>query len=341
MSISEWSKPNDTYIEVPGKKSDPKDVKKGIPEGIWSKCAACGQVIFQKEFFGNYKVCPDCGFHYPLSAHERLDTILDAGTFKETDAGLRSMNPLGFTANKTYEESLETSAVKTGMNEAVLTGTGKVNGRTVVIAVLDFRFIGGSMGSVVGEKVTRAAELAAKKRAPFIAVVASGGARMQEGMFSLAQMAKTSAALGRLADKNIPYISIMTHPTTGGVTASFPALADVIIAEPGALIGFTGARVIEDTLKEKLPEGFQTAEFMLAHGMIDMVTERKKIKGLIATILDLFIMGSRSGADGPQITVGDIVPGADVARKMHKSVQSGVKKSAKNIKTQVKKLQGK
>jgi acetyl-CoA carboxylase carboxyl transferase subunit beta len=316
-------------------------IKKGIPEGIWSKCAACGEVIFQKEFFASYKVCPGCTFHYPLSAHERLDTLLDMGTFRELDADMTSVNPLSFVANKTYEESLEASVAGTGLKEAVVTGYGKLNARTVVVAVMDFRFIGGSMGSVVGEKITRAVEYAARKHAPLIIVAASGGARMQEGMFSLAQMAKTSAALAKLAEKRIPYISIMTHPTTGGVTASFPALADVIIAEPGALIGFTGARVIEDTLKEKLPAGFQTAEFMLEHGMVDMVIERKQIKGEIAALLDMFQMGEAGGRTQAQISVGDLVPGADAARKMQKSVQTGVRKSAKNIKTQVKRLQGK
>lgn len=316
------------------------NTKKGIPEGIWSKCAACGEVIFQKEFFAGYKVCPGCSFHYPLSAHERLDTLLDMGTFREMDADMTSADPLDFVGNKPYQDSLAASVASTGLKEAVVTGYGKLNARAVVVAVMDFRFIGGSMGSVVGEKITRAIEYAAKKHAPLIIVAASGGARMQEGMFSLAQMAKTSAALAKLAEKHVPYISIMTHPTTGGVTASFPALADIIIAEPGALIGFTGARVIEDTLKEKLPAGFQTAEFMLEHGMVDRVVDRKEIKGEIAALLDMFQMGG-AGRTQPQISVGDIVPGADVARKMQKSVQTGVKKSAKNIKTQVKRLQGK
>lgn len=341
MGISDWINPKETYIEVPGKKPEPSGIKKGIPEGIWSKCAACGDTVFQKEFFSNQKVCPNCSFHYPLAAQERLDSILDKGTFKETNAGMTSVNPLNFVGNKTYEESLEKSVASTGLKEAVVTGYGKLNGRTIVVAVMDFRFIGGSMGSVVGEKITRAIEYAVKRHAPLIIIAASGGARMQEGMLSLAQMAKTSAALAKLAEKGLPYISVLTHPTTGGVTASFPALADVIIAEPGALIGFTGARVIEQTLKEKLPEGFQTAEFMLEHGMVDMVADRNKIKGEIAKLLDLFVMSGTAAGRTDSISVGDIVPGVEVARKIQKTVQTSAKKSAKNIKKQAKKLQGK
>ena len=341
MGIGDWIKGKDSYIEVPPGKSETVKAKKGIPEGIWSKCAACGETVFQKEFFANYKVCPGCSFHYQLSAHERIDTLVDNGTFRELDAGMTSANPLKFTGNKTYEESLQTSIEKTGLNEAVLTGYGKLNGRAVAVAVMDFRFIGGSMGSVVGEKITRVIEYATRKRYPLIVVAASGGARMQEGMFSLAQMAKTSAALAKLDSAGSPYISIMTHPTTGGVTASFAALADVIIAEPGAQIGFAGPVVIEQTLREKLPEGFQTAEFMMEHGMVDIVANRKDIKGEIATLLDLFIMGEKNPSREPQITIGDIVPGVDAAMKMQKSVRKGVKKGAKNIQTQVKRLQGK
>lgn len=330
MGISDWINPKESYIEVPGKKPESAGIKKGIPEGIWSKCAACGDTVFQKEFFANHKVCPNCSFHYPLSAHERLDSILDKGTFKEIDASMTSINPLNFVGNKTYEESLSKSVLATGLKEAVVTGYGKLGGRTVVVAVMDFRFIGGSMGSVVGEKITRAVEYAIKRHAPIVIIAASGGARMQEGMLSLAQMAKTSAALAKLSEKGLPYISVLTHPTTGGVTASFPALADVIIAEPGALIGFTGARVIEQTLKEKLPAGFQTSEFMLEHGMVDMVADRNIIKGEIAKLLDLFVMNKTGATAKQQISVGDIVPGADVARKI-----------SKNIKSQAKKLQGK
>jgi len=263
--------------------------KKGIPEGIWSKCAVCNEIMYQKEFLKNYKVCPKCKFHYQLSAYERIDSLVDEGTFVETDRGLRSSNPLNFTANKSYDESLAQSVERTALPEAVITGEGRLNGQRVVLAVMDFRFIGGSMGSVVGEKVTRAIERAAEKKLPLIVVAASGGARMQEGMFSLMQMAKTSAAVNNLSRNKVPYISILTHPTTGGVTASFATLADVIIAEPGALIGFTGPRVIEQTIKQKLPQGFQTAEFLLEHGMVDMVVERKKIRDEIARLLKLLM----------------------------------------------------
>lgn len=345
MGIGDWIKGKDSYIEVPEKQTDSRGVKKGVPEGVWSKCAACGEIIFQKEFYAAQKVCPGCTFHYPLSAHERLEFLLDKKTFRELFGNITPANPLGFTGKKTYEESLETSQKNTGLKEAVVTGYGKLNGRTVVIAVMDFRFIGGSMGSVVGEKITRAIEYAADKRYPFIVVAASGGARMQEGMLSLGQMAKTSAAVAKLADRSLPYVAILTHPTTGGVLASFPALADIIIAEPGALVGFTGARVIEQTIREKLPEGFQTAEFMMDHGMVDLVIERRKIKGEIATLLDLFIMGSSGGADSQTLSVGDIVPGAAAANKarktVQKTVQKGVTSGAKTIKKQVKRLQGK
>ncbi len=345
MGISDWIKGKDSYIEVPERQSDTDGVKKGIPEGIWSKCAACGEIIFQKEFYAAQKVCPGCSFHYPLSAHERIEFLLDKGSFKELFGNITPSNPLGFAGKKTYEESLETSQRNTGLNEAIVTGYGKLNGRTVVVAVMDFRFIGGSMGSVVGEKVTRAIEYAAGKKYPLIVIAASGGARMQEGMYSLGQMAKTSAALSKLSERNVPYISILTHPTTGGVLASFPALADVIIAEPGALVGFTGARVIEQTIREKLPDGFQTAEFMLDHGMVDMVIERRKIKGTIAALLDLFLLGNPEAGVSQSILVSDLVPGAATAKKVQKSVQKtvkkGVKSSAKTIKKQVKRLQGK
>lgn len=348
MGISEWIKGKDSYIEVPERQSETNGVKKGVPEGVWSKCAACNEIIFQKEFYAAQKVCPGCSFHYPLTAHERLEFLLDKGSFRELFGDITPTNPLGFTGKKTYEESLETSQKNTGLNEAVVTGYGKMNSRSVVIAVMDFRFIGGSMGSVVGEKVTRAIEYAARKRYPFIVVAASGGARMQEGMYSLAQMAKTSAALAKLGDRGIPFISILTHPTTGGVLASFPALADVIIAEPGALIGFTGARVIEQTIREKLPDGFQTAEFMLEHGMVDMVIERRKLKDTVVTLLDIFEMSEKGAAPGEAITMTDMVemvPGAATAKKVQKSVQKtvqkGVTSSAKTIKKQVKRLQGK
>lgn len=313
MPISNWIKGRDKYVEVtPGG-------RKGIPEGIWSKCAACNEIIYQKEFLKNYKVCPKCNFHYQLTTQERIDVLLDKGTFQEMDSGLASANPLKFVAAKSYEESLASSIENTGLKEAVVVGLGELEGRKVLLAVMDFRFIGGTMGSVVGEKITRVIEKAAKERIPVIVVAASGGARMQEGMLSLMQMAKTSAAVSKLAQRGVPYISILTHPTTGGVTASFATLADVVIAEPGALIGFAGPRVIEQTIKEKLPEGFQTAEFLLEHGMVDMVIDRKKIKSTIATLLNLFL------SPPPQESL-------EAIKKVQERVQSGSRRLSEGVK---------
>ncbi|MFZ3063205.1 MAG: acetyl-CoA carboxylase, carboxyltransferase subunit beta [Actinomycetota bacterium] len=301
----------------------PANEKKGIPEGIWSKCAVCSEIIYQKEFLKNYKVCPKCNFHYQLSAYERIDSLVDSKTFVETDRGLTSTNPLNFTANKSYDESLAQSIERTSLPEAVVTGEGRLNGRKVALAVMDFRFIGGSMGSVVGEKVTRTIEKATDKKMPLIVVAASGGARMQEGMFSLMQMAKTSAAVNKLSQNKVPYISILTHPTTGGVTASFATLADVIIAEPGALIGFTGPRVIEQTIKQKLPEGFQTAEFLLEHGMVDMVIERPKIRGEVAKLFNLLTSKDASAKEVLE-TVGDVLK-EEIGKRVQK-IQNKLKK---------------
>lgn len=317
MPISDWIKGKDKYVEVT------PEGKKGIPEGIWSKCAACSEIVYQKEFLKSHKVCPKCNFHYQLTAQERIDSLLDKGTFHELDSNLASANPLKFVAAKSYEESLSSSMENTGLKEAVVAGLGELEGRKVILAVMDFRFIGGTMGSVVGEKITRAIEKGTEEHTPVIVVAASGGARMQEGMLSLMQMAKTSAAAAKLAQKGVPYISILTHPTTGGVTASFATLADVVIAEPGALIGFAGPRVIEQTIKEKLPEGFQTAEFLLEHGMVDMVAERKKIKSTIATLLNLFI------SPPPKESLETI---KKVPERVQERVQTGSQKLAERVK---------
>lgn len=317
MPISDWITGKDKYVEVT------PEGKKGIPEGIWSKCAACNEIIYQKEFLKRHKVCPKCHFHYQLTAQERIDSLLDKGTFQEMDSNLASANPLKFVAAKSYEESLSSSIENTGLNEAVVAGLGELEGRKVILAVMDFRFIGGTMGSVVGEKITRVIERGAEERTPVIVVVASGGARMQEGMLSLMQMAKTSAAAAKLAQRGVPYISILTHPTTGGVTASFATLADVVIAEPGALIGFAGPRVIEQTIKQKLPDGFQTAEFLLEHGMVDMVVERKKIKSIITTLLNLFI------SPQPKESLETI---RKVPEKVQEKVQAGSQKLAERVK---------
>lgn len=260
--------------------------KRDIPEGVWSKCEACKETIFSGEFVRNHRVCNHCGYHYPISARDRIQ-MLTNGKFKEYWANLRSVDPLGFVAAKAYQETLKKARRKTGLEDAVVTGQGYLGDQEIVLAVMEFGFVGGSMGSVVGEKVARAAELALSERLPLLTVVASGGARMQEGMFSLMQMGKTSAAVGRLHREGLPYLSLLTKPSTGGVLASFATLADVILAEPGALIGFTGPRVIEKTIKQKLPRDFQTSEFMLERGLIDMIVPRTQQKTVISQILKM------------------------------------------------------
>ncbi|MGM0853418.1 MAG: acetyl-CoA carboxylase, carboxyltransferase subunit beta [Bacillota bacterium] len=258
--------------------------KHDVPEGIMTKCPDCKKIMYTKELQKNLKVCIHCGYHHGMSSPERVDSFIDEGTFKELDHDLISGNPLGF---PDYEGKVEKDRKKTGMNEAVLTGSGKVNGIEVVTAIMDSRFRMGSMGSVVGEKITRAIEEADKRKVPFIIFTASGGARMQEGVLSLMQMAKTSVALNRLSENGGLFISIMTHPTTGGVSASFASVGDYNFAEPGALIGFAGRRIIEQTIREDLPEDFQTSEFLLKHGQLDGVISRLELKEKIGTVLDI------------------------------------------------------
>ncbi|KAA0563549.1 acetyl-CoA carboxylase, carboxyltransferase subunit beta [Rossellomorea aquimaris] len=258
--------------------------KHDVPEGIMTKCPDCKKIMYTKELQKNLKVCIHCGFHHGMSSPERVDSFIDEGTFKELDHDLVSGNPLGF---PDYEGKVEKDRKKTGMNEAVLTGSGKVNGIEVVTAIMDSRFRMGSMGSVVGEKITRAIEEADNRKVPFIIFTASGGARMQEGVLSLMQMAKTSVALNRLSENGGLFISIMTHPTTGGVSASFASVGDYNFAEPGALIGFAGRRIIEQTIREDLPEDFQTSEFLLKHGQLDGVISRLELKEKIGTVLDI------------------------------------------------------
>ncbi|WP_316570946.1 acetyl-CoA carboxylase, carboxyltransferase subunit beta [Neobacillus sp. YIM B06451] len=262
--------------------------KQDVPEGIMTKCPGCKKIIYTRELAKNLKVCFHCGRHYPMNARERIQSFLDEGSFEEMDAGMISENPLGFPE---YLEKLEKDRIKTKINEAVVTGTGTVNGIKVSIAIMDSTFRMGSMGSVVGEKITRAVEKAGELGVPFIIFTASGGARMQEGVLSLMQMAKTSVALKRFSDNGGLIISIMTHPTTGGVSASFASLGDYNIAEPGALIGFAGRRIIEQTIREELPEDFQTAEFLLKHGQLDAVIDRHELKDQIGTILELHQRG--------------------------------------------------
>lgn len=263
--------------------------KKDIPHGLWIKCPDCGDIIFKKRFIENYKVCPKCNYHFRLGIQERIKMIFDRGSFKEFNAHLCSLDPLDFKAHKSYKEKIKEDQEKTGLIEAAITGEGKIGGYRVVAGLTDANFIMGSMGSVVGEKVTCAAEKAIEEKIPLITISGSGGgARMYEGMFSLMQMAKTSAAISRLHQAGMLYISIMTDPTMGGVTASFASLGDIIIAEPKALIGFAGPRVIEQTIRQKLPEGFQRAEFMLRHGQVDMVVHRKDMVGVLIKILSFF-----------------------------------------------------
>ncbi|GAB5046662.1 acetyl-CoA carboxylase, carboxyltransferase subunit beta [Thermodesulfovibrio sp. TK110] len=277
------------------KRKEPKIEKKvKIPEGLWVKCENCKEIIYRKELENNLKVCPKCQYHFRISAKERISLITDNGSFIELDPELKSPDPLEFNDTMPYKERLIENEKKTGLKEAAIYGDAKINGRDVVIAVLDFSFMGGSMGTVVGEKVTRAAERALERRVPLIIISSSGGARMQEGMFSLMQMAKTAQAIGKLKEASILYISVLADPTFGGVTASFAMLGDVIIAEPRSLIGFAGPRVIQETIKQQLPEGFQRAEFLLEHGMVDIVVERKELKNTIYKLIEIIMPTSSS-----------------------------------------------
>jgi acetyl-CoA carboxylase carboxyl transferase subunit beta len=262
--------------------------RKVIPEGLWQKCDRCKEPVWRKEIEGNLKVCPKCKYHYKIGAVERLGLILGP-RWKELDAGLFATDPLEFTAVKPYRATLDSLASGTGPREAVVTGEGRIGEFRVVMAAMEYGFIGGSMGSVVGEKVTRAAERALDRGSALIVVSCSGGARMQEGALSLMQMAKIAAALSRLDSAGLPYISVLTDPTTGGVTASFAMLGDLNIAEPGALIGFAGPRVIEQTIRQTLPEGFQRSEFLLEHGFVDAIVERSELRAYLERSLRFFV----------------------------------------------------
>ena len=255
-----------------------------VPEGLWVKCPSCGQIIYNKDLAASLSVCTKCAHHFRLGATERLRTLFD-GDWEEHDVALKSIDPLHFTDTKPYKKRLETTIAATGMLDAVITATGRINGIRTIVAAMEYSFIGGSMGVVVGEKITRAIEQAIEQQLPVIIVSCSGGARMMEGALSLMQMAKISAALARLDRAHLPYISILTDPTTGGVTASFAMLGDVNIAEPKALIGFAGPRVIEQTIRQQLPEGFQRSEFLLEHGMLDMVVDRRELKDVVTRVL--------------------------------------------------------
>ncbi|MBN1872356.1 MAG: acetyl-CoA carboxylase carboxyltransferase subunit beta [Candidatus Omnitrophica bacterium] len=276
-----FGKPRYTIVKV--------SKKKDIPKGLWTKCDECGEIIYNKKLEENLKVCPKCNYHFTLNAHERIKYTLDKDSFHEFDKEMTSKDPLGFKGPKKYKDKLESDKKTTGLKEAVIAGEGKIEGNRLIFAVTDSRFIMGSMGSVVGEKITRAIEKATESKLPIVICSGSGGgARMYEGMFSLMQMAKTSAAISRHNKAGHLFISLLTHPTMAGIMASFASLGDVIIAEPKALIGFTGPRVIEQTIRQKLPEGFQLSEFMLEHGLIDMVISRKDLRDCINKLIHYF-----------------------------------------------------
>ncbi|MGK7345235.1 MAG: acetyl-CoA carboxylase, carboxyltransferase subunit beta [Candidatus Nitrospinota bacterium M3_3B_026] len=261
-------------------------LRKRIPEGVWRKCGGCKEIVYNNEFERNLYVCPKCGHHHRLSARARVETLIDEGTFKEADEDLAPNDPLKFRDSKRYRDRISAAQKKTGLRDSVVAGSGRMEGRAVEIASFEFGFMGGSMGSVAGEKLTRAFERGIEGKRPVVIVSCSGGARMQEGIFSLMQMAKTSAAVAEHSEAGLPFISILADPTTGGVTASYAMLGDVIIAEPGALICFAGPRVIQQTIQENLPEGFQRAEFLLERGFVDMVVHRFELKKTVVRLLD-------------------------------------------------------
>jgi acetyl-CoA carboxylase carboxyl transferase subunit beta len=259
-----------------------------MPEGVWTKCKNCQEIIYTKEIERNLNVCPKCEYHFRISARERIDLVLDEASFAEMDANMQSVDFLDFKDSKRYRDRIKATVKKSGGGDAVICGEGTINGLPVAVAVFDFSFMGGSMGSVVGEKITRVIERGLERRIPVLVFSASGGARMQESILSLMQMAKTSAALAKLRSASLPFISVLTDPTTGGVTASFAMLGDINMAEPKALIGFAGPRVIEQTIRQKLPEGFQRSEYLLEHGMIDMIVPRREMKERLFQILRIF-----------------------------------------------------
>lgn len=274
-----WFKRDKTGIE----KTKSTHVK--VPEGLWTKCQGCSESILTKEIADNQQVCPKCGHHYRIAPRKRLQLLLDGGTWQEFDANITSIDFLEFKDSKSYQDRIDTAVAKGGSRDAVICVEGSINEIPIQIAIFDFSFMGGSMGSVVGEKITRSIERALEKGQPAIVISASGGARMQESILSLMQMAKTSAALAKLKKARLPFISVLTDPTTGGVTASFSMLGDLNIAEPKALIGFAGPRVIEQTIRQKLPEGFQRSEYLLDHGMVDMIVKRQDMRETLGSIL--------------------------------------------------------
>ena len=294
-----WFKKARKPIESTGEKPS------RIPEGLWVKCPGCTQIIYNKDLDANQQVCPKCAHHFRISAADRLRGLFDDGEWTEHFTGLTSNDPLKFTDTKPYRNRLKDTIAKTGMNDAVIVATGTVDGLPIVIAAMEYAFIGGSMGVVVGEKITRAIEIALERRNPAIVISCSGGARMMEGALSLMQMAKVSAALAKLDRARLPFISVLTDPTTGGVTASFAMLGDLNIAEPKALIGFAGPRVIEQTIRQKLPEGFQRSEFLLEHGMLDLIVDRRDLKATIARALRFMSVRPAVVAEPQPVAVSD------------------------------------
>ena len=285
--------------------------RRDVPAGLWAKCPRCAALIYRKELERSLRVCPRCGYHHRLSAADRLVLILDEGSFAEMDEGLIPEDPLAFVDEKPYPARVDEAQRRTGLSEAILTGTGSIEGRRVVVGAMEFGFLGGSMGTVVGEKVARSAELACNLRCPLVIFSASGGARMQEGALSLLQMAKTSVVLGQLSDAGVPFVSVLCDPTTGGVAASFAFQGDVILAEPGALIGFAGRRVIEQTIRQKLPEGFQTAEFLLEHGLIDAIVPRADLRPTLGRLLRVFGAEAVVLGEHPAPQPAGLAPGGD------------------------------
>src|SRR5580765_645033 len=295
-----WFKKSRKPLEGPADKSSK------IPEGLWVKCPGCAEVIYNKDLATNLQVCPKCGHHFRLSSVDRVRMLFDDGVYEEHDADLVSTDPLQFTDTKPYSARLKAGRAATGMKDALVSATGRIEGRRAVVCAMEYGFIGGSMGVVVGEKITRGIERAIEERLPVIVVSCSGGARMMEGALSLMQMAKISAALARLDRARLPYLSVLTDPTTGGVTASFAMLGDLNIAEPRALIGFAGPRVIEQTIRQKLPEGFQRSEFLLEHGFVDLVVDRRELKAAIARAIGFMLPAAAPEAK----PVGTSVPAA-------------------------------
>jgi acetyl-CoA carboxylase carboxyl transferase subunit beta len=284
--------PNATFAKKP-KLPARKSKKRDIPEGLWTKCPKCATMVFDKELDENLKVCTHCQHHFPIGARERIHSLVETCTFEEMDAEMTSVDVLNFTGVAAYTSKLKDYQKSTGLKDAVITGIGKIGEHRAGLGVMDFSFLGGSMGSVVGEKLTRLIEKATEKALPLIIISTSGGARMYEGMFSLMQMAKTCAALAYHAQAKLPYVSVLTHPTTAGVMASYASVGDLIVAEPGAMIGFAGPRVIKDTTQAELPPGFQTAEFLLDHGLIDAIVARKEMKPRLVEYLSYLANGQR------------------------------------------------